>query len=68
MTLLWVISGGQCGVDVAALRAAKSCGLRTGGMMPRGFRTLYQKSKRCLGYNHQICGRISHEMRWTRSE
>ena len=40
MTLLRVISGGQCGVDVAALRAAKSCGLRTGGMMPRGFRTL----------------------------
>lgn len=40
MTLQYVISGGQCGVDVAALRAAKSCGLRTGGMMPRGWRTL----------------------------
>jgi hypothetical protein len=40
MTLVKVISGGQCGVDVAALRAAKAHGLQTGGMMPRGFRTL----------------------------
>jgi len=35
-----VVSGGQTGVDVAALRAAKRAGLRTGGTMPRGFRTL----------------------------
>jgi hypothetical protein len=40
MTLVKVISGGQCGVDVAALRAAKAHGLQTGGTMPRGFRTL----------------------------
>jgi hypothetical protein len=35
-----VISGGQTGVDIAALRAAKACGIPTGGWMPRGWRTL----------------------------
>ena len=35
-----VISGGQTGVDVAALRAAKATNFVTGGMMPRGWRTL----------------------------
>jgi hypothetical protein len=34
-----VISGGQTGVDQAAWRAAKACGLATGGWMPRGFLT-----------------------------
>jgi len=34
-----VISGGQTGVDVAALRAAKASDLETGGYMPRGFKT-----------------------------
>lgn len=34
-----IISGGQDGVDVAALRAAKSVGLATGGWMPKGFKT-----------------------------
>jgi hypothetical protein len=34
-----VISGGQVGTDVASLLAAESCGLVTGGMMPKGFRT-----------------------------
>jgi hypothetical protein len=33
-------SGGQTGADVAALRAAKARGVPTGGVMPRGFRTL----------------------------
>lgn len=40
MTLRKVVSGGQTGVDVAAVRAAKKVGLRTGGTMPKGFRTL----------------------------
>jgi hypothetical protein len=40
MTLVKVISGGQTGVDIAALRAAKAVGLQTGGWMPRGYRTL----------------------------
>jgi hypothetical protein len=35
-----VVSGGQTGVDVAALRAARRAGLQTGGTMPRGWRTL----------------------------
>ena len=35
-----VISGGQTGVDQAALRAAKAAGIETGGWMPKGFRTL----------------------------
>src|SRR5208283_703732 len=34
-----VISGGQTGVDIAALRAAKLCGIATGGWAPRGFKT-----------------------------
>lgn len=38
--LLRVISGGQSGIDISALRAAKSVGLETGGCMPHGFRTL----------------------------
>jgi putative molybdenum carrier protein len=40
LVLAKVISGGQSGVDVAALRAAKRAGLQTGGWMPSGFRTL----------------------------
>ncbi len=35
-----VISGGQTGVDQAALFAARDCGLATGGWMPKGYRTL----------------------------
>ena len=34
-----VISGGQTGVDQAALRAAKACNIPTGGWAPKGFRT-----------------------------
>lgn len=34
-----VISGGQSGVDQAALRAARAAGIPTGGSMPRGFLT-----------------------------
>jgi hypothetical protein len=36
-------SGGQTGVDIASLRAAKSMGVPTGGTMPRGFKTLAGK-------------------------
>lgn len=35
-----VRSGGQTGVDIAALRAARSLSIPTGGTMPRGWRTL----------------------------
>ncbi len=40
MRLERVISGGQTGVDIAALKAARECGLKTGGYMPLGWRTL----------------------------
>lgn len=34
-----VISGGQVGVDQAALRAARACGIGTGGFAPKGWLT-----------------------------
>lgn len=36
---LKIISGGQTGVDQAALRAAKALGIETGGTMPKGWLT-----------------------------
>jgi hypothetical protein len=36
---LKIISGGQTGVDQAALRAARTCGLETGGWAPHGWLT-----------------------------
>jgi hypothetical protein len=35
-----VISGAQCGADIAGLRAARRLGLETGGWMPLGWKTL----------------------------
>lgn len=35
-----IVSGGQNGVDQAALRAARAVGIATGGWAPRGFATL----------------------------
>jgi hypothetical protein len=40
MKLIKVISGGQTGVDQAALRAARTCGIKTGGWAPRNWMTL----------------------------
>lgn len=34
-----VISGGRTGVDQASLRAARACGIPTGGTAPRGWQT-----------------------------
>jgi hypothetical protein len=34
-----VITGGQTGADQAGWRAARACGIATGGWMPMGFRT-----------------------------
>lgn len=39
MHKLQIISGGQTGVDIAALRAAKGLGIPTGGWMPKNFLT-----------------------------
>jgi hypothetical protein len=36
---MFVISGGQTGVDQAALRAARRAGLKTGGWAPYGWKT-----------------------------
>lgn len=35
-----VISGGQTGADIGGLRAAKKCGIATGGWLPKGCVTL----------------------------
>lgn len=35
-----IISGGQVGADLAALRIAKHMGIRTGGTAPQGYKTL----------------------------
>jgi hypothetical protein len=35
-----VISGGQTGADIAGIKAAKAAGLKTGGTMPKNFKTL----------------------------
>lgn len=35
-----IISGAQNGVDIASLKTAKSFGLKTGGTMPKNFKTL----------------------------
>lgn len=40
MLLKFVISGGQTGADLAGLQAAKQCGIKTGGYMCKGFRTV----------------------------
>ena len=34
-----IISGGQSGADLGALRAGEALGIATGGSMPKGFRT-----------------------------
>lgn len=39
MILHKIISGGQTGADQGALRAAEELSLKTGGWMPKGFRT-----------------------------
>jgi hypothetical protein len=39
MILERVISGFQTGADIAAIKAAKECGIPTSGWMPRGFLT-----------------------------
>ena len=34
-----IISGGQTGADLGGLKAAKSIGLKTGGLAPKGYKT-----------------------------
>jgi hypothetical protein len=44
-----VISGGQVGADIAALRAASRLGIPTGGWCPAGWRTLAGPNKALRG-------------------
>lgn len=39
--MVTIISGGQTGADIAGLRAAKRCGIKTGGTAPKGWMTEY---------------------------
>ena len=48
-----VISGGQIGVDIAALRAGVATGIATGGWMPKGFRQLRHRDPWCT-YTEQM--------------
>lgn len=57
MTILKVISGGQTGVDIAALKAARSEGLATGGCCPKGWLTELGPKPQLL----QPFGLVEHE-------
>jgi hypothetical protein len=48
-----IISGGQTGADLAGLVAAKRCGIETGGLAPKGFRT-EKGNKPDLGSLYQL--------------
>lgn len=53
-----VISGGQTGADVAALKAARAVGIPTGGWLPKGFITLEGPRPEYVGlYGMQECSR-----------
>lgn len=58
-----VISGGQTGVDQAALRAAKACGLPTGGYAPKGWQTEDGPSPWLADYGLVECGRPGYPAR-----
>lgn len=52
---LKIISGGQTGVDQAGLRAARACGLETGGWAPRGWMTTEGPAPWLAGYGLEEC-------------
>lgn len=63
-----IISGGQTGVDIAALRAAKSCGLQTGGWMPKGWLTEDGPRPEYAGlYNMAECPDVGYPARTRRN-
>lgn len=59
LLLTMIISGGQNGADVAGLRAAKRVRLKTGGLMPKGFRTLDGPRPKYA----ELYGMVEHESR-----
>jgi hypothetical protein len=51
-----VISGGQTGADQAGLRAARECGIATGGFAPRGWKTEHgPRQELLLEYGLEEC-------------
>ena len=58
-----VISGGQVGVDQAALRAAKAKGIETGGWAPRNYLTEDGFAPWLADYGLQECPRVGYPAR-----
>jgi hypothetical protein len=58
-----VISGGQTGVDQAALRAAKSQGIPTGGFAPKGWQTEEGPAPWLAEYGLVECGQPGYPAR-----
>jgi hypothetical protein len=58
-----VISGGQTGVEQAALRAAKAAGIATGGTAPRGWATEGGRAPWLAGFGLVQCGRSGYPPR-----
>jgi hypothetical protein len=51
-----IISGGQTGADIGGLRGARACGIATGGVAPKGWRTEYGRNPELADF-----GLIEHE-------
>lgn len=49
--LAMVISGGQCGADRAGVEAAADFGIRTGGTVPKGWRTHFGSDPSLANFN-----------------
>lgn len=58
-----IITGGQTGVDQAALRAAKACGLATGGYAPKGWHTEDGPAPWLADYGLEECDRRGYPAR-----
>lgn len=61
-----IISGGQTGVDQIALQVAKELGIRTGGMMPKGWKTEngpMPELKELYGMNESLFSDYPHRTR-----
>lgn len=60
-----VISGGQTGCDIAALRAARACGIETGGFAPLGWSTEAGPNPALADYGLEECSRPGYAARRT---
>jgi hypothetical protein len=64
---LIVISGAQTGVDQAALRAARACGIATAGWAPLGYMTEDGPAPRLADYGLAECGEPGYPTRTKRN-